>query len=184
MVIFDSIKIGRRGQIWVETVVYTLIGISLIGLVLAIVTPKINEYKDRTIIEQSIDSLSVFDSKIKEVLQAPGNKRKVEMGLKRGDFYINAYENKTWFELADSRSKYSEPGESIYIGRINLTTQELTKRYKVILEIYYPQYDITFDNLDSPENKKFSSASVPYQFFIENKGFDDDGKLQIDVTEG
>ena len=40
---------SRRGQVWVETVIYTLIGIALIGLVLAILTPKIKEFRDGTV---------------------------------------------------------------------------------------------------------------------------------------
>ena len=37
---------NRRGQVWVETVIYTLIGMAVIGLVLAGALPKINEKKD------------------------------------------------------------------------------------------------------------------------------------------
>ena len=46
---------SRKGQIWIETVIYTLIGLALIGLVLAILTPKIKEFGDRQIIEQTIE---------------------------------------------------------------------------------------------------------------------------------
>jgi hypothetical protein len=81
---------SKRGQIWVETVIYTLIGLSLIGLVLAIVTPKINDYRDRTVIDQTIESLNLFDEKVGEVLGAPGNARVVEFRMKRGNlgFYF------------------------------------------------------------------------------------------------
>jgi uncharacterized protein (UPF0333 family) len=34
---------NKRGQIWVETVVYTLIALVMIGLVLAFAKPKIEE---------------------------------------------------------------------------------------------------------------------------------------------
>ena len=37
----------HKGQVWVETVLYTLIGLALIGVVLAIITPKINETRDK-----------------------------------------------------------------------------------------------------------------------------------------
>jgi uncharacterized membrane-anchored protein YitT (DUF2179 family) len=36
----------RIGQIWIETVLYTLIGLALIGMVLAFIMPKINETKE------------------------------------------------------------------------------------------------------------------------------------------
>ena len=57
-----------RGQIWVETVIYTLIGLALMGLVLAFVMPKINESKDRIILQQTITSLNDIDEKINSVL--------------------------------------------------------------------------------------------------------------------
>ena len=59
---------NKKGQVWIETVLYTLIGISLIGLVLAFVTPKINEAKDRAVVEQTINSLSTFDEKMNAAL--------------------------------------------------------------------------------------------------------------------
>ena len=45
---------GSKGQIWVETMVYTLIAFALIGIVLMFVKPKIEEIQDTSIIEQSI----------------------------------------------------------------------------------------------------------------------------------
>jgi len=37
----------KRAQVWVETVIYTLIGLSIMGVVLAVAIPKINETKDK-----------------------------------------------------------------------------------------------------------------------------------------
>src|SRR3989338_9978967 len=91
---FDKMfLIKKRGQVWVETVIYTLIGIALIGLVLAILTPKIKEFRDRSVIEQTVESLNLLDSKIADVLDAPGNKRKVSMGLQRGMIVIEPLNN-------------------------------------------------------------------------------------------
>ena len=47
----------KKGQIWVETVIYTLIAFAMIGLALSFVKPKIDEIQDRGIIEQSITLL-------------------------------------------------------------------------------------------------------------------------------
>src|SRR3989344_3264984 len=94
----------RRGQIWIETVVYTLIGLALMGLVLAILTPKIKEFRDRSIVEQSIDSLNVIDSKINEILDAPGNKRKIELTIEKGRLAINASQNTIYFIIDEAHS--------------------------------------------------------------------------------
>jgi type II secretory pathway pseudopilin PulG len=176
-----SLKFQKRGQVWVETVVYTLIGLSLIGLVLAIITPQIKESRDTALIEQTIKSFNLIDSKINEVVQAPGNKRKVELGISRGSFYVNPGENSFRFELEDSKVKYSELGVNLSIGRVNVTTLKLSKDYKIILKMGY-RYDITFEGEDSGE-RKFTAVSIPYKLFIENKGFDSSNNLNIDIQQ-
>ena len=171
----------KKGQIWIETVIYTLIGLSLIGLVLAIITPRINEFRDRRVIEQTADSLNVFDSKINEVLSAPANKRKIEFKMKKGDLYFDTISDTITYVLEDSRSLFSEPGKTIPIGRINVTTTEKTKYYEVMLVLSY-SHNLTFDGQEQ-EAVKFSSTSVPYIFFIENKGFQNIGLVNIDISE-
>ena len=57
-----------KGQVWIETVVYILIGLALIAIVLAFVMPRINEEKNKAIVEQTIKALSVLDDKINEVV--------------------------------------------------------------------------------------------------------------------
>jgi len=172
----------KIGQIWVETVIYTLIGLALIGLVLAIVTPKINELNDRSIIEQTIESLGIFDSKIKEVLAAPGNVRIVEFKIKRGDLYFNGTGDEIRYVIDDSRALYSEPNAVIQFGKLKVLTIEGNKRHSVSLWVNYTQ-NITFDGLDNANYVKFSPASVPYKFSIENKGFQNAGKVWIDLRE-
>ena len=61
----------RRGQVWIETVIYTLIGISLIALALTFIAPKISETQDRIAIEQTINSLNELDTR----MNAKGGKR-------------------------------------------------------------------------------------------------------------
>ena len=69
--------IKKRGQVWVETVIYTLIGLAIIGIVLAVAKPQIDIKKTEILVEQSRDSLLNIDGKIEEVLVAPGNQRSV-----------------------------------------------------------------------------------------------------------
>ena len=176
-------KMNNKGQIWIETVIYTLIGLSLIGLVLAIVTPKINELRDKAVIEQTIDSLNILDSKINEVLSAPGNIRIFEFNMKRGNLFFKTINDQILYVMDDSRVIFSEPGVSISIGRINVTTTEGTKKHTVSLLLSYKQ-NLTFNGADE-EERKFSATSVPYKFSIENKGFQEGelGKINIDIKE-
>lgn len=172
----------NKGQIWVETVIYTLIGIALIGLVLAILTPKIKEYKDRSVIEQTIESLNLIDSKIIETLDAPGNKRKINFKLDRGLLVINSTGSKIKYILDESNVRYSEPDVPVSIGRIKVLTEELTETYKITLTLDY-LYNITYDGKNNKEEQEFTPVSIPYQFFVENKGVVNN-RQWIDITEG
>src|SRR3989344_8885507 len=102
----------RKGQIWIETVLYTLIGLALIGLVLAFITPKINESKDRAVIEQSIGLLNLIDDKINIIIDgAPGNARNIDITLKKGDLYFDSDNNKTTIVLNDITEPLTEEGQ-------------------------------------------------------------------------
>jgi len=173
--------INRRGQIWVETVIYTLIGLALIGLVLAILTPQIKEFRDRSVIEQTIESLNTFDSKIIEILDAPGNKRKITFRLDKGEIIVDSLNDQLKYVLDESNVRYSEPGVSLSLGRINVITEELTEKYKITLSLPYV-YNITYDGSDR-SSEVFSPVSIPYEFFVENRG-KVGNKIWIDITEG
>ncbi len=179
-------SLSRKGQVWIETVIYTLIGLALIGLVLAILSPKIKEFRDRSVVEQSIDSLNMIDSKINELLDAPGNKRKIELSIEKGKLAVNASRDTIYFIIDESNVRYSEPGISLQVGRINLTTLPMTEKYLINLELNY-KYNLTFDGVDSAELIEFTPASLPYKFFVENKGiqtYQSGQHLWIDVSEG
>ena len=72
--------INIKSQIWVETVIYTLIGLVIIGILLSIVTPRIKEKQDEILIESSKEMLSNIDSTIEEVrYYGTGNSRPIEI---------------------------------------------------------------------------------------------------------
>jgi len=101
----------KRGQVWVETVTYTLIALIMIGLILSFAKPKIEEMRDQLIIEQSIKMVKEIDQTIFEVGDsATGNKRELKVMLKKGLINING-ENNTITFVMESRSVYSEPGQ-------------------------------------------------------------------------
>ncbi|MGV8142614.1 MAG: hypothetical protein ACP5NS_03185 [Candidatus Pacearchaeota archaeon] len=173
--------IRKKGQIWIETVIYTLVGLALIGLVLAILTPKIKEFRDRTVIEETLSLLNVFDSKINEVLDAPGNKRRIEMTIDKGQFSIDPANDLLKFVLEEADIKYSEPGVSLEIGRVNVTTESIRENYKITLEVHY-LHNITFEGSDSTVGE-FTPVTIPYQMFVENRGLAN-GRYIIDLSEG
>jgi hypothetical protein len=173
---------NKKGQIWIETVLYTLIGIALIGVVLAFVMPKINEQKDKLIIEQTIDALDAVDQKVNTVLQAPGNVREINFAMKRGEFHVNSTDDTLYFIIPGLKKPYSEPDTDIQVGRITLRTETKQGDYDVVVKVNYLE-NITY-NLDDI-NKKFDPASVPYRFTVANEGVIDptNGKNVVNIKE-
>ena len=171
-------KKNREGQIWVETVVYTLIAFALIGLVLTFVKPKIEEIRDKGIIDQSITVLNDIDLIIK-TLGGPGNQRVIELGINKGTLNIDGENDKIFFEI-ESKYIYSQPGEDVNVGNIIAHTEEKGNINELTLKIDYAgKYDITFRNLD--ELKKISRASTPYKIIIKNMGEDAFKKTIINI---
>lgn len=168
----------KKGQIWVETVIYTLIGLTIIGLVLASALPKINERKDSISIEQSIDALKAIDGKIYEVQAARGNRRVVDLEIRKGLMIIDM-ENDEISWVLDSSFAYSEVGLNISLGRLNVTTMENSGSFKVELISGY-NVDIRFGN-ETVGTKAINSAPTLYNLIIENSGVSDDGRIIVDL---
>lgn len=161
----------KKGQVWVETVIYTIIGLALIGLVLSIITPRINERQNRIIVEQSIESLEGFDIQIKDVIRSgEGNVRSIPaFQLREGEFYIDSPRDSIFLTLDDLSTAYSEPGVSIPYGVMVIRTEETGNRFRTTLLLNYSDVvDITFNEGDTVE--RVNTASRPYQFRIENAG--------------
>jgi len=160
--------IKKHGQIWIETVIYTLIGLTIIGLVLAAALPKINEKKDEVVIEQSIVALGIINDKIYEVLRAPGNRRVVDLEISNGALIIDIDKN-TIAWIIDSSLQYSELDTSISLGRINVTTKT-GNPWKVELKSKY-NMDIRYND-DISGIKRLDVAPTPYRLIIENAGIE------------
>lgn len=173
-------KIEKRGQVWIETVLYTLIGMALIGVVLAFVTPKINEQKDRLLVEQTLQALDIIDQKVSAVLQAPGNVRQLDFAMKKGSFYVNSTSDSIVFVIDELNKPYSEPGVEISVGKIKYKTTKNQNDYSIRLETQYSE-DILY-NLKN-ENRKFDSVAIPYKFSVSNEGVQSNGRTAISLNE-
>lgn len=158
---------SSRGQIWVETMIYTLIAFALIGLVLAFVKPKIQETQDKGVIEQSIGILENIDFVIKN-LGGPGNQRIVEVGLNKGTLSINGVNDTISFKM-ESRYVYSQPGQTINVGDTEAYTRQVGKFYEVTLtRNYLGIYNITVGGQDTVRD--LTRAAIPYKLVISDNG--------------
>jgi len=158
----------RRGQVWIETVTYTLVAFVLIGLVLSFAKPKIESLQDQAILEQSLKILKQLDLKINEVSDyGSGNKRKVELELKKGEILFNSTNNSLKFTL-DGKFMYSEPGQKYNEGDFEILTTERGKDYIVTIEKKYSNLNFTYN--DKEEDKIIPRSASPYTIFITNNG--------------
>jgi type II secretory pathway pseudopilin PulG len=170
---------NKIGQVWIETVLYTLIGLALMGLALGFIMPKINEARDKALVEQAINSLAELDGKVTTAIQTgPGNIRQAEFLMKKGELYINSSSNEIIFVLKDLTKPYSQPGVNISMGRV-VVLSEGEKPSTVYLRLIYGA-NITYNGKD--EDKKFTAASTPYKFSIVNKGTVN-GRIWADIKE-
>ena len=170
---------GRKGQVWVETVIYTLIGLTIIGLVMAAALPKINAKKDEIMIEQAIEALGNIDNKIYEVQRASGNRRVVDLKIKKGMFVVDMDEETiSW--ILDSSFQYSEEDVAVSLGRMNVTTR-VGHPWDVELKLKY-SVDIQYDGVNFG-TKQLDVAPTPYRLIIENSGKNDDDKIIINLNE-
>ena len=175
---------SKQGQIWIETVIYTLIGLSIIGLVIGIIKPAIDEKKDKALIEQSLEMLNSISSDIDELrYYGTGNARPIEIRIKNGKLEIDSKNDSIIFSI-DSSYKYSELDQQVTIGKINITTMRKSKKYAVSLSLGYKDIlNLTYNK--DEKIKSFQSAAIPYKIVATNFGSSGMNSLiNIDFSAG
>ncbi len=160
---------NKRGQIWVETIIYTLIAFVMIGLVLFFASPRIGKAQDKAVIDQSLTVMGDIDSLISDI-SIPGNKRVINLEIRKGTLKIDGGGDRLIFEI-ESRHTYSEPGKNVSHGDIVIFTDKKGDYNLVTLtRDYANSYNITYAGKD--ELKLLSQSSTPYKLVIANKGND------------
>lgn len=165
----------KKSQIWIETMLYTLIALSLIATALSFLTPKIQEIQDKETIEQTKNLLNKVDSIIFDIdRKGVGNKRKIQTSIDDGELTINTVEDRLNFEL-EGNSMYSEPGATLNEGRLLIKTTKTNNTdnpYAVNLTLdYTDKYNITYNNKET--KKVLEKSNADYVMYITNKGGSD-----------
>lgn len=176
--------VKKRGQVWVETVVYTLIGLTIMALILGVAIPRINQASDRAVLTQTMTSIVALNDVMLDVMTGvAGNAREVEVMVKKGDYFINCPNKSIYYVMKGTGYKFSQPGESFKQGDITKLTEEVGKdKYDVYLKLDYSSYNINITYQDSILNKNFPKATAPYKLLIQNKGSTDGGNYsQINI---
>jgi type II secretory pathway pseudopilin PulG len=165
----------KRGQVWVETVIYTLIGLIIIGTLVAVATPKLIRMNDQITISQTTETLNKLNEQIRNTLPYAGNQREVVLVVKKGEYTLDAINDTIFYTLKNTGLKYGEPNVLIREGDIYiLTTSKANNKYDVTLLLNYSIFNLTYQSKDI--NKVLTAAPAGYKFLIVNK----DGK-NIDI---
>lgn len=179
---------NKNGQIWVETVIYTLIGLVLIGTILAFATPAIQKQKDKSIITSTINSMNELDNEILSIRRAGiANTRNFDFLISDGKVTIDSLNDKIIFNIPDSKYAYSEPGARIPISGTNMdvVTTKVGDKYEVILTLDYSvktKINVTYEG--DEDDKILNPASTPYSLVVENKGkLPEQNLTNIDIYE-
>jgi hypothetical protein len=171
--------ISKVGQVWIETVIYTLIAFVMIGLVLSYAQPKIKQLQDQTILQQSTTMMKQIGSTI-ATMGTTGNQRVIELGIKQGALKLDCAADKIIFEM-ESKIEYSEPGKIINDGDVQVYTEKRSGYNIVTLTLLYGDtYNLKFEGRE--ELKTLSKSSTPYKVSISNDGTDSNGKIILNMS--
>lgn len=173
----------KKAQVWVETVIYTLIGLTLIGLVLGVATPKINRMKDKAAVEQGMVMLNEINSKITAIKEVPGNQREIKLRIKKGRVDFDCGGDKIIFVLEESGLELSEPGEEIAEGDLIIETTEKGRKYDISVTLDYSQRGIDLKYNGNEVTQTLETAASEYKLLVRNNGAgaDADDKLNFDI---
>lgn len=169
---------NKRGQVWVETVVYLLIGISIIGVLLALIQPKINAAKDKIVIEQSRQVLSELDEQINALIFLPaGNSRQFQIKISKGKLVIDGSRDEIKYLIEQSKYPFSQLGEEVAISGFKVLTEKKGSNYRVSFSKQYA-INITAENKDAA--MEFTQGAVAHEVVIETNGIIN-GKTNINI---
>ena len=167
-----NIQNQKKAQVWVETAIYTLIGLTIIAIVLSIATPQIEKAKERSIISQTEDALNILNNEIREVEQTGGSVKIVNFKITKGKLEINPSsdeaEGKTTYTLENTKLEFSEEGQEIKVGELSFNTKKSGRSFDVSLTLPHEGLYITFN--EKSKLKTLHASPTPYNIKIKNVG--------------
>ena len=157
-----------KAQVWVETAVYTVIGMTIIAILLSVVTPQIEKIKDKGVVEQTMNAMNILDGKIAETEQASGSIRIIDFRIAKGKAEIVPSEKLIRYILEDTKLELTQSDEEIREGNIFIKTEKQGARFNIILELRYDNIDLSYDG--ESYTKVLQAGTTPYKIKIENLG--------------
>ena len=170
-----------KAQVWIETVIYIMIGLAIIAVIMAMAIPQVEKMKDKSIVEQTVTAMNLLDDKISEAEQSEGNIRVVNFKIAKGRLEIDSPNDQIRYVLEDTKLELSQEDIEIKQGNIIIKTEKKSSGFEITLTMEYDELDITYDGTD--EMQTLHSGTTPYKITLENKGAPSIGeKTQMDFN--
>jgi hypothetical protein len=160
---------ANRADIWISTVIYMLIGLSVISGLLIAARPKIEEARDRLTIQSMINNFNVIHSYIKEVNEVPGTARILEIKINKGEMRVLPKEDRIEWSIV-TNFEFSEPGLLQQVGNIYLITTKQQKIVTTLFVNYTTPINITTAADGEGQNLTLTQSPSIYKIKIENLG--------------
>lgn len=159
----------KKGQIWVETVVYTLIILVIIGILLSILQPVINKKKDQMLLQQSLRMMNEINNAVEDArYYGGGNSIPVDIELKKGQLKVIPLKDEISFTVR-SEYVYSEINKTISKGKINITTLQKLNEYEIsFVTSFAGKINVTYNGKE--DEKVINPAPSPFKMYITNLG--------------
>ena len=171
----------KQGQVWMETLLYTVVGLAIMGTVLSFAIPKLEQNKERAIIAEQISTLKTLDALVLDLANAPaGNTRVYSVSIDKGALTIDGSKDTISFSIPEIGLKYSEEGVSVKDGRVSVLTSSVgKKKYKIDLSTYYEVSGINITTDRQDRIMEFTPAPTPYTLQIAREQ-----SFHVDSTTG
>jgi hypothetical protein len=166
-----SVWENRKAQVWVETAIYTLIGLTIMAIVLSMAYPQIEIIKDKNVVKQTRIALEELDSKIIDVAQTEGTKGQIFFKVGKGRLEINSTDNSIKYILEYSSYEMTEPNQTLEDGNFLLETQQYGSKFEITVIRKYDNLNFTFNN--KTDLGILHAGATPYTLSIENIYVDD-----------
>ncbi len=167
-----------------ETLLYTVVSLAILGTVLSFAIPKMQQSQERARIETSIASMRALDDIIRTVhTLPPGNSRTSLINVEQGTLMIDSEDEVIVWSIPSLNLKYSEVGTPVRQERVQILTTQTQKKYTTTLTLDFSGQGL---NLTLNGNEAFTEltpAPTPYKLAITSQqSIDAQGKLVRSVT--
>ena len=160
----------KRGDTWISSVLYILLGLIVISILLASFLPLIDKMKDKNTFIQTKVLMSGLDDTIKETLEGVGSQREFFLDIQKGEFQIDSDKEEIRWKLI-TKARLLEPkvdDEKNVFKEGDLTVfADTSEGYALNVVLNYGKINIDLDTKPKILNLKGQSKLI-----IKNEGND------------